>query len=365
MQGEAGFHKKHAPEPGVIECRRLFALPIFAKDIAVSQADPITFDDVRAARERLRGVANVTPVVTSRTLDARAGRAVFLKCENLQRGGAFKFRGAYNTISQLAEDARRRHAGAGRGGVLAFSSGNHAQGVALAAQLLGTPAVICMPDDAPAVKVAATRGYGAEVIFYDRLKDDREAFARRIAEERGMALVPPYDDARIMAGAGTAALELMEEAPDLDAVLVPIGGGGLIAGSAVAIHGARPATRVFGVEPAGADDTLRSLRDGERVSIPPPTTIADGLRVTRPGTLTFPVVQRHVEDILVVSDDEIIEALRFALLRLKLVVEPSGAVPLAALLSGRLPRGIRRVGAIVSGGNIDPSLLGSLWQQRS
>jgi threonine dehydratase len=323
----------------------------------VSHDAPIIFDDILAARERLRGVANATPVVTSRTLDDLTGRGVFLKCESLQRGGAFKFRGAYNTVSQLHDDARKR-------GVLAFSSGNHAQGVALAAKLLEAPAVICMPDDAPAVKVAATRGYGAEVIFYDRLKDDREAFARRIAGERGMTLVPPYDDARIMAGAGTAALELMEEIADLDAVLVPIGGGGLIAGSAIAIHGARPATRLFGVEPAGADDTLRSLRAGDRISIPPPATIADGLRVARPGALTFPVVQRHVEDILIVSDEEIMDALRFALLRLKLVIEPSGAVPLAALLAGRLPRDIRRVGAIVSGGNIDPPVLASCVDDR-
>ncbi len=199
-------------------------------------AEMISFDDVLAARERLRGVAHVTPVATSRTLNELAGRSVFLKCESLQRGGAFKFRGAYNTIGQLPEDARRR-------GVLAFSSGNHAQGVALAAKLLGAPAVICMPGDAPAVKVAATRGYGAEVIFYDRLKDDRAAFARRIAEERGMTLVPPYDDPRIMAGAGTAALELIEQVPDLDAVLVPIGGGGLIAGSATAVHGGSTTVR--------------------------------------------------------------------------------------------------------------------------
>jgi threonine dehydratase len=320
----------------------------------VSHDNQISFDDILAAREGLRRVANVTPVVTSRTLDERAGRNVFLKCENFQRGGAFKFRGAYNTISQLPDQARAR-------GVLAFSSGNHAQGVALAASLLHSPAVICMPNDAPAVKVAATRAYGAEVIFYDRLKDDRETFARHIAEERGMTLVPPYDDARIMAGAGTAALELMEQVADLDAVLVPIGGGGLIAGSATAIHGARANTRVFGVEPADADDTLRSLRAGARVSIPPPDTIADGLRVTRPGALTFPVIQRHVEDILVVSDQEIMEALRFALLRLKLVIEPSGAVALAALLAGRLAPNFGRVAAIISGGNIDPSLLGSLW----
>ena len=301
----------------------------------MSHDDTVSFDDIRAARERLRGVAHITPVVTSRTLDAQAGRAVFLKCENLQRGGAFKFRGAYNTISQLDQAARTR-------GVVAFSSGNHAQGVALAAQLLGAPAAICMPSDAPAVKVAATRGY--------------------VAEQRGMTLVPPYDDLRIIAGAGTAALELVEEVPDLDAVLVPIGGGGLIAGSAIAIHGMNPKLRVFGVEPAGADDTLQSLRAGERIGIAPPNTIADGLRVSKPGVLTFPLVQRHVENILVVTDDEILEAVRFALLRLKLVIEPSGAVTLAALLSGRLPPDIRRVGAIISGGNIDPPVLAGLWQ---
>ena len=317
--------------------------------------DSISFDDIRAAQERLRGIAHITPVVTSRTLDAQAGRAVFLKCENLQRGGAFKFRGAYNTISQLDQAARKR-------GVIAFSSGNHAQGVALAAQLLGAPAAICMPSDAPAVKVAATRGYGAEVIFYDRLKDDRDAIARAIAEQRGMTLVPPYDDLRIMAGAGTAALELLDEVSDLDAVLVPIGGGGLIAGSAIAIHGTNSKTRVFGVEPAGADDTLQSLRAGERIGIAPPSTIADGLRVAKPGALTFPVVQRHVEDILVVSDEEILDAVRFALLRLKLVIEPSGAVTLAALLAGRLPPDLGRVGAIISGGNIDPPVLAGLWQ---
>jgi threonine dehydratase len=320
----------------------------------VSYDESITFAGVLSARERLHGVASPTPVVTSRTLDGLAGRQVFLKCENLQRGGAFKFRGAYNTICQLPEDARRR-------GVLAFSSGNHAQGVALAAQLLGAPAIICMPDDAPSIKVAGTRGYGAEVVFYDRLKDDREAFARGIAQERGMTLVPPYDHPQIMAGAGTAALELVEQVPDLDTIVAPIGGGGLIAGTAVAAHGAHPAIQVVGVEPEGADDTRRSLEAGERVRIPPPTTIADGLRITLPGTLTFPVVQRHVAAIVTVTDAEILDAVRFALLRLKLVIEPSGAVPLAAALAGRLPDGARRVGLIISGGNIDPALLGQLW----
>jgi threonine dehydratase len=314
----------------------------------------ITIDDVRAAAARLRGVAHRTPVVTSRTLDALAGRRVLLKCENLQRGGAFKFRGAYNTIAQLSEAARKR-------GVVAFSSGNHAQGVALAAQLLGAPAVICMPSDAPAVKVAATRGYGAEVVSYDRLRDDREAVARAVGEERGLTLVPPYDHPHIMAGAGTAALELLEEAPDLDALLVPIGGGGLIAGTAVAAHALRPELQILGVEPADADDTARSLAAGARVRIPPPATIADGLRITMPGALTFPVVQRHVAAVLTVTDDEIRAAIRFALLRLKLVVEPSGAATLAAALSGRLPAGLQRVGVILSGGNIDPELLVSLF----
>lgn len=320
-------------------------------------SDIIAIDDVRAAQERLRGVANRTPIVTSRTLDRMTGRTLFLKCEHLQRGGAFKFRGAYNTISELPEEARRR-------GVLAFSSGNHAQGVALAAGIIGAPAVICMPNDAPAVKVAATREYGAEIVFYDRLTEDREMFARRVAEERGMTLVPPYDHPHIMAGAGTAALELLEDMPDLDALLVPIGGGGLISGSAVAAHGLHPKVRVFGVEPADADDTRRSLRTGERQSIPPPRTIADGLRVTTPGALTFPIVQRHVEDVLLVSEEEILEATRFGLLRLKLVIEPSGAAPIAAALSGRLPADVQRVGVIISGGNIDPPLLAALWNEQ-
>jgi threonine dehydratase len=322
----------------------------------MSNSDSITFDDILAARQRLHGIANLTPVMTSRTLDSLAGRQVFLKCENLQRGGAFKFRGAYNTISQLAENARAR-------GVLAFSSGNHAQGVALAARLLRAPAVICMPSDAPPIKVAATRGYGAEVIFYDRLRDDREVFARRIADERGMTLVPPYDHPQIMAGAGTAALELLEQAPDLDVVVAPIGGGGLIAGTAIATHGLRPGAQVIGVEPQGADDTLRSLQAGERTRIAPPATIADGLRITMPGALTFPVVQRHVAEIVTVGEEAILDAIRFAMLRLKLAIEPSGAVVLAAALGGHLPAGARRVGLIVSGGNIDPDLLGSLWQE--
>lgn len=316
--------------------------------------DAISFADVLAARDRLRGVAHLTPVATSRTLDALTGRAVFLKCENLQRGGAFKFRGAYTMISRLPDEARRC-------GVVAYSSGNHAQGVALAARLLDTPAVICMPSDAPAVKVEATRGYGAEIVFYDRMRDDRAALAQRIAEERGATLVPPYDHPHIMAGQGTAALELLEQVEGIDALVVPVGGGGLISGCAVAAHGMNPAIQVIGVEPEDADDTRRSLEAGKRITIPPPATIADGLRVTSPGALTFPIVQRHVAQIVTVSDDEIREAIRFVMLRMKLVVEPSGAAGVAAALAGRLPYSARRVGVIVCGGNIDPPLLASLW----
>lgn len=316
--------------------------------------DLISIDDIRSAASRLHGIAHRTPVFTSRTLDALTGQRIFLKCENLQRGGAFKFRGAYHTISQLPDDARQR-------GVIAFSSGNHAQGVALAASLLSTPAVICMPNDAPAVKVAATRGYGAEVIFYDRLTTDREAFTLAIAEQRGLALVPPYDHPHIMAGAGTVALELLEDHPQLDAILAPIGGGGLISGTAIAAHGINPQLKIYGVEPADGDDTARSLSAGERVRIAPPQTIADGLRITMPGVHTFPIVQQHVHDVLIVSDDQIREAIRFALLRLKLVLEPSGATVLAAVLAGMVPSTIGSIGIILSGGNIDPELLAGLW----
>ncbi len=318
--------------------------------------DAISFDDVCSASDRLNGIAHVTPVATSRTLDALSGCTVFLKCENLQRGGAFKFRGAYNMISRLPEDARQR-------GVVAYSSGNHAQGVALAARLLGAPAIICMPSDAPAVKVEATCGYGAEIVFYDRMRDDRAALAQRIAEERGATLVPPYDHPHIMAGQGTAALELLEQVNDIDTLVVPVGGGGLIAGCAIAAHGVNPAIQVIGVEPEDADDTRRSLLAGERISIPPPATIADGLRVTTPGALTFPIVQRHVAQIVTVSDDDIREAMRFMILRMKLVVEPSGAAGIAAVMSRRLPATARQVGVIVCGGNIDPPLLASLWEE--
>jgi threo-3-hydroxy-L-aspartate ammonia-lyase len=314
----------------------------------------ISIEDVRAAARLLRGVANYTPIHTSRTLNELAGREVVLKCESFQRTGSFKFRGAYNAISALSPAQRRA-------GVVAFSSGNHAQGVALAAQLLATPAIICMPDDAPPVKLAATRGYGAEVMLFDRSTVDRDTFAREIAEARGMSIIPPYDHAQIIAGQGTAALELLEQVPDLDALVVPVGGGGLIGGCAVAAKALRPELRIFGVETEGADDVRQSVERGERVTIMPPTTLADGIRTTSPGVLTFPIIQRHVERILVVSDAAVLDALRLLLLRLKLVAEPTGAVGPAAVLSGQLPAECRRVGVILCGGNLDPSLLTTLW----
>lgn len=315
----------------------------------------VGFDDVRAAALRLRGIANRTPVMTCRTFNALTGREVFFKCENFQRGGAFKFRGAYNRLSQLSEDAKKR-------GVVAFSSGNHAQGVALAAKLLGVPAAIVMPDDAPPVKLAATRGYGAEVIVYDRLTGNRETIAAQLSQERGMTLVPPFNDPHIIAGQGTAALELLEEIPDLDALVSPVGGGGLISGCAIAAKAMRPSIQIFGVEAVGADDAQQSLKQGKIVSIPPPSTIADGIRTQALGTLTFPIMRELLSGIVLVSDDEILDAVRFAVTRMKIVVEPTGAVPIAAVMQNRIPSNLKRVGVIVSGGNISIEMLGSIVQ---
>jgi threonine dehydratase len=294
----------------------------------------------------LAGVAHRTPVVTSRTLDERIRGAAFLKCENLQRMGAFKFRGAYNRIAQLTAAERA-------GGVVAFSSGNHAQGVALAARICGVPAAIVMPSDAPASKLAATRGYGAEVFTYDRKTMNRGAIAAELARERGATLVPPYDDPAIIAGQGTVALELLEDVADLDVLLVCTGGGGLLAGCALAATALRPGIAVYGVEPAAGDDFARSIAAGTRVEIPVPDTIADGQQTTSPGKLTFPIVQRLCAGILTVADDELRGAMRFAFERLKLVMEPSGASALAALLGGKIDVSGRRVGVVVSGGNVD------------
>ncbi len=310
-------------------------------------------DEVRAAAERLQGVAHRTPVLTATALDTAAGRSVFLKGEHLQRAGSFKFRGAYHRIGALPDAVRRR-------GVAAYSSGNHAQAVALAARIFGVACTVCMPADAPRVKVEATRGYGADVLFYERLRDDRVAFATQVAQARGLTLVPPFDDPWIIAGQGTAALELLEQVPDLDLLVVPVGGGGLIAGSAVAAKGLYPGMAVLGVETEGADDARRSLQEGRRVRIPPPHTIADGIRTTELGEWTFPLMQRLVDDIAVVSDAEVLAAMRFLALRLKQVVEPTGAVAAAAVLAGRwgsLGARARRVGVILSGGNADPEVL--------
>jgi threonine dehydratase len=314
---------------------------------------PVSFAEVRAAAERLRGVAHRTPVLTSRTFDALTGRTVFFKCENFQRGGAFKFRGAYNRLAQLIDAEKKR-------GVVAFSSGNHAQGVALAAKLLNIPAAIVMPDDAPPVKLAATRGYGAEVIVYNRLTGNREAIARQLSDERGLTLVPPFDDPHIIAGQGTAALELLEEIPELDAIVSPVGGGGLISGCAIAAKALKPEIQIFGVEAVGADDAKQSLRAGKIVHIDPPNTLADGIRTQSIGTLTFAIMRELLSDIVIVSDDEIIDALRFVIPRMKIVVEPTGAVPIAAVMQNKIPENLKRVGVIVSGGNIDFKLLSAL-----
>ena len=297
-------------------------------------------DDIRAAAKTIAGVAHRTPVVTSRTLDELIGASVFLKPENLQRGGAFKIRGAFNKVSSLP----------GGSDVVAYSSGNHAQAVAIAAGLRGVRAVILMPEDAPRAKVEATRGYGAEIVMYDRYTQDRDALGEALAAERGLALVKPYDDPLVMAGAGTAALELIEDAGPLDTLLVPIGGGGLMAGSAT-IAKALGVARVIGIEPVAGDDTKRSLAAGERVRIDVPRTIADGLQASEPGELTFEVVSRLVDEIVTVTDGELVEAMRFAFERVKLVLEPSGAAGIAALLSGKVTAH-GRVGVVLSGGNI-------------
>jgi len=314
--------------------------------VADGAALAVTFEDVLTAADRLRGVAHRTPVVTSRTLDTRTGTTAFLKCENLQRMGAFKFRGAYNRIAQLTPAERTR-------GVVAFSSGNHAQGVALAAQLLDVPATIVMPSDAPESKVAATREYGARVISYDRQTMNRGAIAAELAAQTGATLVPPYDDRAIVAGQGTVALELCESTPDLDVLLVCTGGGGLLAGCALAATALRPGIAIYGVEPEAGDDFARSFARNERIEIAVPQTIADGQQTTSPGELTFPIVRALCTGILTVSDDDLRSAMRFAFERLKLVMEPSGASALAALLANKLDVRGKRVGVIVSGGNVD------------
>jgi len=310
----------------------------------------LTIDMIQEARERIGSRIHRTPVITSRQFNEAAGKEVFFKCENFQRAGAFKIRGATNKIRSLTTAEKQQ-------GIIAFSSGNHAQAVALAGREAGVRVLVAMPEDAPAAKVAATRGYGAEIVFYDRQKQDRETFAFDLAERERLVMVPPYDDYFVLAGPGTCGLELLEEVPDLDCVLAPCSGGGLFAGVATAAKAINPKIRCFPVEPATADDTRQSFLKGERVSIPPPATIADGLRVQIPGKLTFPIVQRLAEDVLTVSDEEIIATLRFVLFRMKLLVETSGVTAAAAVMFKKLPADVKRVGVVLSGGNIDPESL--------
>ncbi len=313
----------------------------------------VTAQDVREAAARIADAIKRTPVMTSRSLDARAGAACFLKCENFQTSGSFKIRGATNFARQIpvADHAK---------GIVAVSSGNHGQAVAIAAQRLGIHATVIMPSDAPQAKVTATHDRGAEIIQFDRLTTDREVLAREVLARTGGTFLHPFDDERTIAGQGTLALELLEDVADLDTLLVCVGGGGMIAGCSTIAKAIHPRIRVYGVEPELANDTYLSLRANERLTVDNSPTIADGLRTPRPGALTFPIVQRNVEDILLVTEDEIKEAMRFALQRLKIVIEPSGAVCVAAALAGKLPSGTGRVGLVVSGGNVDLEVLASI-----
>jgi threonine dehydratase len=301
---------------------------------------------VRDAEARIRPLARHTPVFSSTSIDRAAGVQIHFKCENLQRGGAFKIRGASNLILSIPDEDLPR-------GVVTFSSGNHAQAVAIAAKHVGTQATIVMPDDAPRGKLEATRSQGARVITYNRQRESREAIAAQILKETGATLVPPFDHPLVMAGQGTAALELLESVPHLDAIIAPIGGGGLLAGCATIAKALDPDIHVFGAEPEQANDTYLSLQAGRRVEIPIPDTIADGLRSPQPGALTFPVLQRHVEKVLLVTEDEIRSTVKLLLTRMKLLVEPSGAVAAAAVLHHKLPEGVRSIGVILSGGNLD------------
>jgi threonine dehydratase len=315
----------------------------------------LTIDLIKEAAARIAGRVHRTPVMTSRSFNEAAGCEVFFKCENLQRAGAFKARGATNKILSLTDAEKRR-------GVIAVSSGNHAQAVALASREAGTRAVICLPDDAPKLKVAATRGYGADIRFFNRHKDDRDAFGREIAERENLVMVPAYDDYLIMAGQGTSGLELLEEVPDLDCIMTPCSGGGLFAGVSTAAKSLKPSIKCFAVEPDTANDTQQSVAKGDRVKIPPPPTIADGLRVQTPGALTFPITTANADAIPTVSDDEIVAALRFMLFRMKLLVEPSGAAAAAAALARKIPASVKRVGVVLSGGNIDPDMLAKVLE---
>jgi threonine dehydratase len=312
-----------------------------------------TFEDVAAAAARIEGHAHRTPVLRSRTADEELGAEVFFKCENLQRMGAFKFRGAFNALSKFDERQRRA-------GVVAFSSGNHAQAIALAARILGMPATIVMPHDAPAAKVAATKGYGGQVVIYDRYKDDREQIGRDLAEKHGLTLIPPYDHPDVIAGQGTAAKELYEEVGPLDAFFAPMGGGGLISGSALSTRALSPQCKVYGVEPEAGNDGQQSFRSGEIVHIDTPKTIADGAQTQHLGQHTFPIIRRDVDDVLTASDAQLVEAMRFFASRMKLVVEPTGCLGFAAAREMKAQLRGKRIGVLISGGNIDVERFGAL-----
>jgi threo-3-hydroxy-L-aspartate ammonia-lyase len=312
----------------------------------MNTSDNLRFSDVQQAAQRIKGAAHRTPVMTSRTANELAGAELFFKCENLQRIGAFKFRGACNALSRFSEEQRRN-------GVLTYSSGNHAQAIALAASLLGIRAVIIMPEDAPELKIQATKGYGAEVLTYNRYTENREEIGRRLAEEKNMTLIPPYDHPDVICGQGTAALELFEEVGELDVLLVCLGGGGLLAGSALAASGLSPQCKVIGVEPELGNDGQQSFRKGEVVHIEVPDTIADGAKVTHIGQHNFAVIQRHVHDIVTVSDAQLIETMKFFAERMKIVVEPTGCLGAAAALHHAYPIAGKKVGVIISGGNVD------------
>ena len=306
----------------------------------------VTYADVAAAHERIKPFAKRTPVLTSSTIDALTGAKVHFKCENFQRMGAFKFRGAYNALSQLSPEQKRK-------GVVAFSSGNHAQAVALSGQLLGVPATIVMPTDAPKVKLEATRGYGAEVVMYDASNEDRQKIAEKLAAERGLTVIPPFDHPHILAGQGTAAKELLEETGPLDILMVPCGGGGLLSGCSIAAKHLSTQCKVIGVEPAAGDDGLRSFRSGKLESVPLPDTIADGARTMSLGKLTFSIIQKNVSDFLTVTDEELLKWMFFLWERMKIVVEPTGALAAAALLQGKTDAKGKKVGVVISGGNVD------------
>jgi threonine dehydratase len=326
-----------------VSCNAIHSAP---EEIAVDSLSLPTFKDVQDAAARIEGHAHQTPVLTSRTIDEEIGAQLFFQCENLQRTGSFKFRGAFNTLSRFDEQQRK-------GGVVAFSSGNHAQGIALAAALLKMPATIVMPNDAPAAKVAATQGYGATVVFYDRYTQDREAIGRALALEHGMTMIPPYDHPDVLAGQGTAAKELLESTGPLDALFVGLGGGGMLSGTTLSTRALAPDCLLYGVEPEAGDDGLQSLRKGEIVHIDTPATLADGAQTQHLGRYTFPIIQAGVTDIVTVSDAELVAAMKFFAQRMKIVVEPTGCLGLAAVRKMKEQLRGKRVGVIITGGNVD------------